>query len=140
MQFRKSRTDTEGGFEPFDRPSRKGSRRSGEARGDHRKVHQLCAQVREVVGFALAERWHDPVLERLSIVSVTPAPDASRLAVIVAIDPDGDPVEAVAIIDALKRIRGELRCEIAAEIHRKKTPELTFELAPLASQLGEGEA
>lgn len=135
MRFRKSRSDAEGGFQPFESASRKGSRPS-ERRGDMRKAHQLCAQVREVISFALAEQCEDQLLERLSVVAVSPAPDASRLMVTVALDPVGERVEATTVIEAMKQLRGQLRHEIAAEIHRKKTPELAFELAPM--WLGEG--
>lgn len=135
MRFRKSRSDAEGGFEPFEGVSRKGSRPS-DKRGDLRKAHQLCAQVREVISFALAEQCEDELLERLSVVAVSPAPDTSRLMVTVALDPAGEPVEATTVIEAMKQLRGQLRHEIAAEIHRKKTPELAFELAPM--WLGEG--
>lgn len=135
MRFRKSRSGAEGGFEPFEQASRKGSRRTAGARGDDRKVQQLCAQVREVIGFALAERSDDPLLARLSVASVVPAPDAGRLLVVVAMDASGERVEATAVIEALKRLRGELRHEIAIEINRKKTPELAFELAPMGAEL-----
>lgn len=70
------------------------------------------------------------MLERISVVSVSPAPDSSRLLVTVSVDPDEEVVEADVVMEAMKRIRPELRREIAQEISRKKTPELVFDLAP----------
>jgi ribosome-binding factor A len=82
------------------------------------------------LSLALAERCSDPLLERISVVSVVPAPDSSRLLVTVTVDSDDEIVEADEVIESMKRIRPELRREIAQEISRKKTPELVFDLAP----------
>jgi ribosome-binding factor A len=89
--------------------------------------------VREVIGLSLAERWDDPLIERVSVVSVAPAPDATRLLVLVAVDPGDEPVQEV--LDALRELRPDLRREISSEINRKKTPELAFELAPIADEV-----
>ncbi len=135
MRFSNTRRANEGGFEPFDRaPARPSPRRSA-PHADPRKVQQLCAQVREVIGLSLAERWDDPLIERVSVVSVTPAPDATRLLVLVTVDPGDEPVDVQELLDALRALRPDLRREISAEINRKKTPELAFELAPVADEV-----
>lgn len=66
------------------------------------------------------------VIEQLALISVEPAPSAARVLVTFAIawgvDPDG----------ALERIRElgpELREEVAAEVHRRRAPELAFRIA-----------
>lgn len=134
MRFRKSSSrsaENEGGFEPFEKVSTQSTARPRPAsHGDPRKVHQLCAQVREILSLALAERCTDPLLERICLISVSPAPDSSRLLVTVALEPDDEVVDAEVVMDCLKRLRPELRHEIAMEISRKKTPDLVFDLAP----------
>jgi len=117
-----------------DRDARFGVRGSSD-----RKTQQLCREVQETLTFVLAGECDDPVLERLAIESVTPAPDASRLLVrlLVAPDPDegaGDAIDVAEIEAHLERVRGKLRAEIAAAIHRKKTPQLAFQIVLDASR------
>lgn len=89
-----------------------------------RKVAQLCQQASEALSLALACSA-DAVLRDLSVVSVSPAPDASRLLVTVEAE---DGVEHDRILDKLQVARGYLRSEVAGAIHRKKTPELMFRM------------
>ena len=98
--------------------------------GADRKTQQLCREVHETLSFVLAGECDDPVLERLVVASVAPAPDASRLLVSLVVFPelDGGPTDLAEIEEHLERVRGKLRAEIAAAIHRKKTPQLAFEL------------
>lgn len=91
-----------------------------------RKTWQLCEQVAEALRFALAE-CRDPRLYDLDVQAVEPVRGASRLRVIVSAEAGAD---AVATLEALERARGYLRVQIAGAIHRKRTPELAFELAP----------
>jgi ribosome-binding factor A len=91
-----------------------------------RKDRQLCEQVAEALSFALAA-CHDPRLAELYVEAVEPAPSASRLRVVVSADSGAD---AVAILEALECARSYLRRNIAGDIHRKRTPELCFELVP----------
>jgi ribosome-binding factor A len=81
--------------------------------------------------YALADSV-DAVLRDVSIVSVTPAPDASRLLVTVAGPSSASAGHDDAGADLLARLdsaRGYLRSEVAASIHRKRAPELAFSLA-----------
>jgi ribosome-binding factor A len=91
--------------------------------GVDRKSKQVCREVFRVL--AQAEPG-DPCLLGMSILEVVPAPDASRLAVRVALAPGTDVKEAMA---ALTRWKGGLRGEIAQALQRKRTPELVFEPA-----------
>lgn len=99
---------------------RQGARKKG-----GRKTHQLCAQVAEALHYAFASVCNDDVLRELGVVSVQPAPDESRLLATVAPTLPGpcDPAEVMA---RLERAMGKLRTEVAAAIHRKKVPQLTF--------------
>jgi ribosome-binding factor A len=87
----------------------------------NRKALQLCGQVADTLALVLGE-CGDDVLRDLRVVSVTPAPNAARLLVTVA--RAAGMAEDVA--GCLERARGKLRSEIAAAVHRRKAPDLTF--------------
>ncbi len=94
-----------------------------------RKLAQLCAQVEEIVSLALGDsadhRLHDLVVQ-----SVSPGPDGARLLVaVVATNPvDMDSLEELR--GALESARPWLRQQVAAEIYRKRTPDLAFQVLP----------
>ena len=96
-------------------------------RRDDRSTRRLCGQVRESLMYALAGSCRDEVLQSLYVAEVEPAPDASRLAVTLE-------VAEAALADAartrLALVAGMLRAEVAASIHRRRTPELVFRVVP----------
>jgi ribosome-binding factor A len=98
----------------------------GAARKAQRKERQLCRQAMEAVSEALAD-LDDGLLQSVWVMEVEPAPDASRLAVIVQAPP-GAPLEEVAA--RLERVAGYLRAEVADAITRKRAPTLTFRVLP----------
>jgi ribosome-binding factor A len=87
----------------------------------NRKALQLCRQVERALSVAL----EGDVLRDLTVQSVLPAPDSSRLLVSFS-HHGGEPVESADVLAALDEARAKLRGAIAAAIHRKKTPELAF--------------
>lgn len=91
-----------------------------------RKERQLCRQVQEAIGEALST-LDDDVLSDVWVCSVEPAPDASRLAVLVR-GPRG--AEPASVKERLERVGGYLRTEVAQAITRKRVPVLTFEVLP----------
>lgn len=91
-----------------------------------RKTLQLCKQVERALSLALAGDCADPVLGDLQIISVAPAPNSARLLVTVSPSPSAAPIDLHELAAHLARASGKLRCEIAAAIYRKKTPELAF--------------
>ncbi len=97
-----------------------------------RKGRQLGRQVAETLDAVLAGDTRDAILSGLRIVSVTPAPDASRLLVTVALRPpfEREPVEPAEILARLDRASGWLRTEIASAVTRRKVPVLSFQVAP----------
>jgi ribosome-binding factor A len=102
----------------------------GGPRGRHKDL-QICRQVFDALSLALAE-VDDPLIDQLALLSVEPAPNAGRVLVTftapTTIDADG----------ALERIRAlepELRQEVAAEVHRRRTPELAFRIALASASL-----
>ncbi len=95
-----------------------------------RKGHkdlQLCRQVFDALNLALAD-YDDPLLEDLVLDSVTPAPSSARVEV--RFVPTNDQVDVAAALAKLEEIAGELRSEVAAEVSRRKVPELVFRVQP----------
>lgn len=88
------------------------------------KSLQLCRQVQLRLDLALAE-LDDPVLEGLWVHAVLPEPRGVVLRVLVVAADDGDPDRVTC---ALERARGRLRRDVAAAIHRKRTPQLVFQV------------
>jgi len=98
--------------------------------GADRKTLQLCRQVEQALNLALAGIVDDDVLRELAVIRVEPAPDSGHLAVTVAPVSATTELTSEEAIAALVRASGVLRAEVASSIHRRKTPELFFRLAP----------
>ena len=69
----------------------------------------------------------DPLLQDLAVEAVHPAPDATRLLVVLTARRPA--VEALEILERLEQVRGHLRAEVAAAVNRKRAPELAFQLS-----------
>ena len=94
---------------------------------NHRKDFQLCGQVQRAIATALSAELDDPLLSELWVVQVEPAPTASQLLVWVAAPHDSElTVSPEVILARLARVAGVLRAEVAAAIHRKRVPTLTY--------------
>jgi ribosome-binding factor A len=91
----------------------------------HRKALQLCAQVLRTLNCVLVGDA-DPVLRDLLVVDVCPAPDTKRMLVSVVLAPSAAEHDPGEVLSHLHRAQGHLRSEVAAEITRKKAPELNF--------------
>jgi ribosome-binding factor A len=98
-----------------------------------RKTLQLCGQVAKALNYALAGGCNDDVLRDLTVIAVQPAPDESRLLVTVGPSLPG-PCNPAEVLAHLQRQLGKLRSEVASAIHRKKVPELTFNVAGVPPQ------
>ncbi len=99
---------------------------------DH-KLAQLCAQVEEIVSLALGDAA-DPRLHELFVQTVLPGPDAARLLVVLSTGEPTDMHQLDEIHAALDGARSWLRQQVAAEIHRKRTPDLAFRVLPLLGE------
>ncbi len=87
----------------------------------NRKALQLCRQVERALTLSL----EGEVLRDLTVQSVVPAPDSSRMLVTVVYH--GPPtVETPTILATLHDAIAKLRAEVAANIHRRKTPDFAF--------------
>jgi ribosome-binding factor A len=92
-----------------------------QGRVTNRKTLQLCKQVEHALSVAL----EGDVLRDLTVQSVLPAPDSSRL--LVTFSHHGpEAVASADVLAVLDEARARLRGAVAAAIHRKKTPELAF--------------
>lgn len=90
----------------------------------NRKALQLCKQVGETLNLALAG-CADSLLNDLLVVDVRPAPDSTRLLVLVH-SATKSRFSWAEVREHLERARSLLRQEVARQIHRRKTPDLVF--------------
>lgn len=95
---------------------------------EHHNLQRLCHQVAETLDQVLSGEIADNRLQCLHVVSVRPAPDASRLLVTLRADCKRDQFDRGLLEDRLAACKGRLRCEIAAAITRRKAPSLIFNL------------
>ena len=91
----------------------------------NRKDLQLCRQVFDALTYALAE-LDDPVIDELVLASVVPAPSAARMQVTLV--PSNEAVDPDAALARVRAIADELREEVAAEVTRRRVPELVFRI------------
>lgn len=97
---------------------------------DDARTQQVCALVQRALSSALASGFEDPALHSLYVQEVLPAPSVAHLLVVVApADPNSTSFSPERSLAALDQIRGQLRSEVALELNRKRTPELSFTFA-----------
>lgn len=94
----------------------------------NRKTLQLCGEVSRTLHQVLAWELGDELLSQVRVESVLPAPDSSRLLVMVSLPATGatDPGQ---VLRRLHEVTGRLRAEIAAAVKRRRVPELAFQVA-----------
>jgi len=91
------------------------------------KTAQLCKQVERAVSLALSESGSDALASAV-VDSVEPAPDAGRLRIGVVLQAAASIEDVDAARAALAGSVGAVRAEIARAIHRKRVPEIVFDL------------
>jgi len=89
----------------------------------NRKLRQLCKQVAKVIELELAALPCAELFSGTTVLAVTPAPNASRLHVMVAVPNRAMHAEMEL---ALPRYAGRLRAAVATTITRRRAPELVF--------------
>lgn len=94
------------------------------------KTRQLCRQVLEALSLTIADS-RDERLAEIQILAVEPAPDASRLRVIVAAAGVPDGADSAEFLGCLRDHAARLRCDVAAAITRRKAPHLIFHWRPV---------
>lgn len=93
-----------------------------------RKTLQLCRQVMETLTGVLAEQADD-VLRDLEVTAVVPA-GGGRFLVGVTPAPSAAVDDPAVILVRLSAAHGLMRSEAASAIHRRKAPDLVFEVRP----------
>jgi ribosome-binding factor A len=87
---------------------------------------QLCRQVFDALSYALAE-LDDPIIAELALASVVPAPTAAR--VLVTLTPTTEHIDPDTALERVQSVADDLREDVAAEITRRRVPELVFRIA-----------
>jgi len=92
-----------------------------------RKARQLARQAARTLDYVLAD-CDDELMQSLSIASVRPAPDSSRLLITIIVDtPDGE-FDCATVLSRLQNQTGRLRAELGRSINRKRVPSLSYQL------------
>jgi ribosome-binding factor A len=92
------------------------------------KVIQLCKQVERAVAVTLASECRSDALVGAAVAAVEPAPDSRRLRVTVALAPGKGADDFTRARDDLRRSAAAARQEVGRSIHRKRVPEIVFEV------------
>ena len=90
---------------------------------------QVCRQVYDVLTLALAE-IDDPLIDDLVLARVVPAPNAGRVQVILV--PGRDGIDEDEALSRLADFADDLREEVAAEVNRRRVPDLVFRIGTVA--------
>lgn len=97
------------------------------SRRDDHKQAKLCAQVAEVASLALGAAT-DSRLQQLIVHSVHSSADGSKLIVHVVPTELANLAELEQLLSALDRARAWMRQQVAAEIMRKRMPDIAFQV------------
>ena len=101
------------------------------------KVQQLCKQVERAAAVTLAGECEGDALLGAAVAFVEPAPDASRLMAMVVLAPGKSMDDLTEAKTALARSAASFREEVARTIHRKRVPEIVFDVR-LSEEVGRG--
>jgi hypothetical protein len=101
------------------------------------KAMQLCKQVERAATLALECEWVGDALLGATVASVEPAPDAGRLRVVVVLAPAKGIDDVEQARSLLFGLTSRFRAEVARSIHRKRVPEIVFDVR-LGPEVGRG--
>ena len=102
-------------------------RKEERSRKNSSRDRQLCAQTRRCLDFVLPELLLARGVTCCEVSSVEPVRDASRMSVIISVRLDQLSVAR----EAISQLRGRLRSEVAKSIHRKRVPDMIFEVVAM---------
>lgn len=94
---------------------------------------QYHKAVRQCLDAAFGNICADPLLADLVVRSVEPMGKGSKLLIVVE-TPSSNPTPPPIIQAALQRAAGLLRSVVAGEVHRKRTPCLSFRVLPASAE------
>jgi ribosome-binding factor A len=101
------------------------------------KVQQLCKQVERAAALTLTSDCRSDVLVGATVAAVAPAPDSARLLVSVVLAHGRSDEHATEARAALREAAPSFRAEVARSIHRKRAPEIVFDVR-LAEEVDRG--
>jgi len=93
------------------------------------KPLKLCRQAEKALAFEWDKLTDSHITEGMAIERVTPEDNGSKLVLHVAYDARQYESDQI-VLAVLKERRGYLRSIIAGMIHRKRVPEIAFEVRP----------
>lgn len=96
---------------------------------ENRQRSRVSREVEEVVSLALGASG-DTRLRDLVVHSVVPSDDGARMVVRVVLPKAGSFEQIEEVYEALGIARAWLRRQLAADINRKRTPDLEFQVFP----------
>ena len=114
------------GFDPLDGVDPRTQQRPSGSSAANRKALQLAAQAARTLAQVLQGECADDVLRELRLEDVRPAPDSGHL--LVVLSPGDETVPLETYLEHLHKAGGRLRSEVALAIHRRKAPELIFQV------------
>jgi len=94
----------------------------------HPRALSLCDQARRALDIAIREECRDEKVNELVVLEVLPDPTIRRLRVWLGAPAGSQESDRIEFIERLLIARGFLRSRVAEAIHRKRTPELGFEV------------
>jgi hypothetical protein len=110
---------------------------SGRSAKRNWKALQLCKQVERSATATLASECDSAALVGAAIASVEPAPDASRLRVTVVLVQGKNADDLADARASLMRSAPAFREDVGRTIHRKRVPEIVFDVW-LAAEVSRG--
>jgi ribosome-binding factor A len=93
-----------------------------------RKLLQLCKQVERSAALTLTSACESDSLLGAAVAAVEPAPDSGRLMVTVVLAASSSVEDAIEAKDALMRSTAEFREDVSRAIHRKRVPQIVFDV------------
>jgi ribosome-binding factor A len=118
------------GKKPFRRSKETNSIQTVPSGGEQLHKQGLCAEIAEIASFLLSGGCEDERLWDLGVSSVEPHSGQSRFIIRVFPKCPMSFDELEIALEVLERARPFFRREIALAIHRKRAPEVVFELVP----------
>jgi ribosome-binding factor A len=88
------------------------------------RMRRVDEAIRQVIGEAVAGELKDPRVGFVTVTDVRTSPDLSHARVYVSVL--GDARRREATLEGLRSAHGYLQGRVAAELHLKRTPALTF--------------
>lgn len=107
---------------------------SDETESRHRadaRMMRLCKVALRIASARLSEQTRTSTLESCVVLEVRPGFAGNRLVIVVGMRSGGPNADLGALYEALGKLRGALRTELAQATQRKRAPMIEFDVIPL---------